>query len=168
MTENVEFQPWMDSPWVMTIDDINDQPIEDVIDVNRIAWFDVNMDLSDTEQERNEKVKAQQEQIEWGILQPNGYPVGMKVPQGANLNPHFKAFNFPGAIGMPGGAKFSPTPITRQLQAAAASMPTKQPRSVPGILPTLPMPQKVQDRNVFEKGNDRLKRIQELTRDRRR
>lgn len=168
MSETAEFQPWMESPWVMTIDDIDSQTIEDIINLDKVAWFDVNMDLSETDQEKKEKIQAQKEQIEWGILQPNGYPVGMAVPHGANINPNFNSFNFPGAIGIPLPSKFNPTPVTRHLQSNANALPTKLPKSIPGILPSLSIPQKAQDRkNAIQIGDERLRRIQELTKDRR-
>ncbi len=169
MPENAEYQPWMDSPWVSTLVDYEND-VEEVIDTSKIAWFDVKMDLAETEQEKKEKIQAMQEQIRMGILQPNGYPVGMQVPQGMHVVGSQEArggFNFPGAIGMPLPAKFGATPVTRHLQAAANAIPTKLPKTIPGILPDFPVPQKAQDRNVFDKGNEKLRRIQELTRDRR-
>lgn len=167
MPENVEYQPWMDSPWVSTLVDYEDDSIEEVIDTSKIAWFDVRMDLSDTEQEKKEKVEAMQEQIRMGILQPNGFPTGMAAPPGAFVPGSQRGFNFPGAIGIPLPSKFGATPVTKHLQAAANSLPTKLPKMIPGILPALPVPQKAQDRNVFLKGEENLRRIQELTRDRR-
>lgn len=163
MPENVEHQPWFDSPWVETMTDYEDNSLEEVIDLSKISWFDVKMDLTDSDVEKKEKVEAMQEQIRLGILQSNGYPVGMQMPPGARVEgipaPR-KGFNFPGAIGMPLPAKFNSTPVTRQLQASDKKI-------VPGILPALGIPYKGQDRTVFEKGNENLRRIQELTRDRR-
>jgi hypothetical protein len=163
MPENVEHQPWFDSPWVETMTDYEDNSLEEVIDLSKISWFDVKMDLADSDIEKKEKVAAMQEQIRLGILQPNGYPVGMQMPPGMRVEgipaPH-RGFNFPGAIGMPLPSKFNSTPVTRQLQASDKKI-------VPGILPALKIPQKGQDRTVFERGNENLRRIQELTRDRR-
>lgn len=167
MPENVEYQPWMDSPWVSTLEDYEDNGLEEVIDPSKIAWFDVKMDLSDTDIEKKEKAEAMQEQIRMGILQPNGFPTGMAAPPGAYVQGVPGGFNFPGAIGVPLPAKFNSTPITRHLQAAANKPPTTLPRGIPGILPALPVPQKGQDRSVFQKGEEKLRRIQELTRDRR-
>lgn len=163
MPENVEHQPWFDSPWVETMTDYEDNSLEEVMDLSKISWFDVKMDLADTDIEKKEKVAAMQEQIRLGILQPNGYPVGMEVPPGmrvAGVPGANKGFNFPGAIGMPMPTKFNSTPVTRQLQASDKKI-------VPGILPALKIPQKGQDRTVFERGNENLRRIQELTKDRR-
>jgi len=166
MTENAEYQPWMDSPWVSTLEDYEND-LEEVVDLSKIAWFDVKMDLSDTEIEKKEKVQAMQEQIRMGILQPNGFPTGMAAPPGAYVPGSKGGFNFPGAIGVPLPAKFNSTPVTRQLQASAHKPPTQIPRMIPGILQSLAISQKDQDRTVFQKGEDNLRRIQELTRDRR-
>jgi hypothetical protein len=166
MTENVEYQPWMDSPWVSTLVDYEND-LEEVVDLSKIAWFDVKMDLSDTEIEKKEKIEAMQEQIRMGILQPNGFPVGMAAPPGAYVPGSQRGFSFPGAIGIPLPAKFGATPVTKHLQAAAKSLPTKLPPVIPGILPNFSVPQKGQDRTVFERGNENLRRIQELTKDRR-
>jgi hypothetical protein len=170
MPENAEFQPWMDSPWVETMEDYSDNGLEEVIDLSKIAWFDVKMDLSDTDIEKKEKVEAIQEQIRLGILQPNGFPTGMQVPPGAYVpgaQKPFKPFDFPGAIGVPLPQKFAATPATRQLQAAAQAPPTRVPRMIPGILPALSVPHKGQDRSIFQRGEEKLARIQEMTRDRR-
>ena len=114
MTENAEYQPWMDSPWVVTMEDYEDMD-EGHVDTSKIAWFDIRMDLSESEQEKKEKIEAVQEQIRLGILQPNGFPVGMAVPPGAHVQGAMipgvrKGFNFPGAIGVPLPQKFAPTP----------------------------------------------------------
>jgi len=167
MTENTEHQPWMDSPFVCTMIDYEDTD-ETGVDVSKIAWFDVKIDMGESEVEKREKIETMQEQIKLGILQPNGFPVGMAAPQGAFVPGAIKpngGFNFPGAIGIPLPSKFNSTPVTRQLQAAATRQPTNIPRMVPGILPNMSLPPKGKD--IFEKGADNLRRIQELTRDRR-
>lgn len=160
MPENVEYQPWMDSPWVSTLEDYEDNGLEEVIDPSKIAWFDVKMDLSDTEQEKKEKVAAMQEQIRMGVLLPNGLPPGVGAPPGAFVPGARAGFNFPGAIGVPLPQKFASTPVTKQLQAAAN-------KPLSRTLQALPVTQKGQDRSVFQKGEEKLRRIQELTRDRR-
>lgn len=166
MTQTVEMQPWMPSPWVETYENYDDE-LEDVANLTQIAWFDVRMDMADTDEEKKEQEVAKQEQIRMGILQPNGFPVGMASPPGMTLGGVNRGFNFPGAIGIPIPTKFNSTPVTKHLLAAATrgSTPTV---GLPGVLPGLGIPNKGQDRSVFKQGDDKLKRIQELTKDRRR
>jgi hypothetical protein len=172
MSGEGEKQPWMDSPWIYCgIDYEND--CEEVLDASKIAWFDVKMDLSETEQEKKERIETMQEQIKLGILQQNGYPQGMNVPNGAhvigavpqkqNNNTPVVGFNFPGAVGIPLPEKFNPTPVTKNLKEFGNVN-----RNV-GVIPSLiKNNSKVSKDSILDKGDERLKRIQELTRDRRR
>ena len=165
MPEQAEYQPWMDSPWVETMENYEEE-IETVMDLSKISWFDVKMDLGDTEEEKKEKVEAMQEQIRMGILQKNGLPTGMQIPQGMHVVGAQTGFNFPGAIGIPLPAKFIPTPVTRHLQGMQG-VPGMVPANAKSISPTLANTVKGQDRSIFERGNEKLRRIQELTQDRR-
>lgn len=45
------------------------------------AWFHTESNLKPSEREEQEKVKAIQEQIQKGVIQPNGMPVGWQQPQ---------------------------------------------------------------------------------------
>jgi hypothetical protein len=152
MVENIENQPWTDSPWVVTFTDYTDTDDSD-IDLSRIAWFDVNMDLADTEVEKKERIEAIHEQIQLGILQPNGYPTGMKVPDNVSLvkpnNRPFKEFNFPKSIGTSIPAKFRNTPVTKHLLDAEK-----------GLQPT---PKGI-DMSIFTRGDEKLRKSQELNR----
>ncbi len=121
MTEESNYQPWMDSPLVSTLVDYEeDESI--TINTEKVSWFDVRLEMGETEQEKKEKVEAMREQISLGILQPNGFPVGMAVPNGTyvpgakpQITPR-SGFNFPGAIPLP--SKFNPTPVTKNLRNA--------------------------------------------------
>lgn len=165
MPEQAEYQPWMDSPWVETMENY-EEDIETVMDLSKIAWFDIKMDFSDTEEEKRERTEAIQEQIRLGILQPNGFPTGMQAPPGMHVVGSQKGFNFPGAIKVPLPTKFNPTPVTRHLQGMQ-DIPGMVPNNARSISSTLGNTAKGQDRSIFERGNDKLKRIQELTKDRR-
>lgn len=70
---------WMTSPFVeCKIDFEESQDIE--IDDNLIAWFDVKFNLPETDEEKKERTKVIQEQIQKGVLDSNGVPHGVAVP----------------------------------------------------------------------------------------
>lgn len=69
---------WMNSPWVEAMEDFEaeDKPI----DLSKIAWFDVKLNLGTTQTEKKEHQKAIEEQIRLGVLGKNGVPPGVKMP----------------------------------------------------------------------------------------
>lgn len=74
-------ESWLSAPWVETYEDYS--YVDAPLNINDLAWFDVKITLVETDNEKKEQIEATQQQIKMGILQKNGLPAGMAVPQGA-------------------------------------------------------------------------------------
>lgn len=75
--------PWMKSPFVLSYTDPYDPEapvIEDEVNTDDIAWFNVKMNFSESKEERMQEKEAFDEQVRLGIIHKNGMPVGMKQP----------------------------------------------------------------------------------------
>jgi len=72
-------ESWLSAPWVETYEDHS--YVDSPININDLAWFDVKITLVETDNEKKEQIEATQQQIKMGILQKNGLPAGMAVPQ---------------------------------------------------------------------------------------
>jgi hypothetical protein len=131
-------ESWLNAPWIETYQDYdyNDEPIN----LSDLAWFDVKISLVESDIEKKENIEAMQQQVKLGILQSNGLPVGMHVPESA-----VNAFN-----------------NSRRL-TPAFKMPTATNKhfSPIGVAPTQPI------KNIFQQARNNMSRLDELTRDRR-
>jgi hypothetical protein len=131
-------ETWMNAPWIETYQDYDytDEPIN----LSDLAWFDVKILLNESDIEKKENIEAMRQQVALGILQPNGLPVGMNVPQAT-----VSSFN--------SSRKLTP----------AFKMPTSTNRHFNpiGTPPTTPI------KNIFQQARNNMSRLDELTRDRR-
>ncbi len=132
-------ETWMNAPWIETYQ--NYDYIDEPINLNDLAWFDVKITLTESDVEKKEHMEAMRQQVKLGILQPNGLPVGMRVP-----NATVSAFNRENKI----------QPVFK--------MPTDTNRhfSPLGVTPS------IQRQNIFQKAQKKMSMMDELTRDRRR
>ena len=72
-------EQWMNSPYVECWVDYDE--VEEIeINEKLISWFDIKFNLSETEEEKKEKQEAIREQIQAGVLLPNGIPPGVQMP----------------------------------------------------------------------------------------
>lgn len=128
---------WMNAPWIDTYENYEEN--ESPININDIAWFDVKIALLESDNEKKENLEAMKQQMELGILQRNGLPAGMQIPQST-----IQAFNSRNKI----------TPIFKMPQGQNRQfVPTRAPVPVPA--------------DIFQKANKKMNMLDELTRDRR-
>jgi len=131
-------ETWLNAPWVETYE--NYDYIDEPINLGDLAWFDVKISLGETDNEKKEHIEAMKQQVKLGILQPNGLPTGMKVP-----NATISAFNDNNKL----------TPVFKMPTA------TNKHFNPIGVSPFKP------EKNIFEKAHTKMSMLDELTRDRR-
>lgn len=131
-------ESWMNAPWIETFQsyDYEDEPIN----LGDLAWFDVKIVLDESDVEKKENIEAMRQQVQLGILQSNGLPVGLNIPKAT-----VSAFN-----------------NSRQLTPTFKMPPASNRHFSPiGVAPTTPI------RNIFQEARKKMNVMDDLTRDRR-
>ena len=131
-------ESWLNAPWIETYQDYDYTDVP--LNLSDLAWFDVKISLTESDIEKKENIEAMQQQVKLGILQSNGLPVGMNVPNSA-VNAFNSSRRLTPAFKMPTVTNNHFNPI--------------------GVAPTTPI------RNIFQQARNNMSRLDELTRDRR-
>lgn len=132
-------ETWMNAPWIETYQDYRDTE-ETPINMSDLAWFDVKIQLSESDIEKKENIEAMRQQVALGILQSNGLPVGMNVPK-STVSAFNNSRHLTPAFKMPVATHNHFKPI--------------------GSLPLTPI------KDIFRQARSNMSRLDDLTRDRR-
>ena len=142
---------WTDSPWIECYE--NHSYEDQNISIEKLAWFDVKIELKESDNEKKERIEAMQQQVALGILQSNGLPVGMNVPQAT-----IAAFN--------AQRKITPTfklPNNGNFNGARTISQNSPMSNRP-----LGMVQSLAQEDVFKKAKNKMDLLSEIVKDRRR